>query len=200
MTTLLHLLRCRRAAAAAEFALVLPLLLLLLFGVIDAGRFLWEFNKAEKATQMGVRYAVVTDPVAQGLSTYSFAITDGIIQGNPVPIANFDNAACDSTTCTCTGGNVCGAITRNATAYNNIRTRMAVIYPPIANSNVKIIYKNVGLGFAGDPDNSNVSALVTVELHDLAFQPITCFVLCTIPMPTFSSALTLEDAQGAVSN
>lgn len=200
MRTMLHLLRSERAAAAAEFALVLPLLLLLLFGVIDAGRFLWEFNKAEKATQMGVRYAVVTDPVAQGLSTYSFSISDGIIQGSPVPIANFDNATCDSSTCSCTGGNICGTITRNAAAYNNIRVRMAAIYPPIANSNVRITYKNVGLGFAGDPDNSQVSALVTVELQGLFFQPITCFVLCTVPMPKFSSALTLEDAQGTVSN
>ena len=59
--------RCEKAASAAEFALVLPLLLILLFGTIDAGRFLWAMNRAEKATQMGARYAIVTDPVSTGL-------------------------------------------------------------------------------------------------------------------------------------
>ena len=63
MRTVRRLLNSEGAASAAEFALVLPLLLLLLFGIIDAGRFMWECNRAEKATQMGVRFAVVTDPV-----------------------------------------------------------------------------------------------------------------------------------------
>ncbi len=66
------LLRDRSAASAAEFALVLPLLLLFLFGIIDAGRFMWEYNKAEKATQVGVREAVVTDVIPGGLATASY--------------------------------------------------------------------------------------------------------------------------------
>jgi Flp pilus assembly protein TadG len=196
MTTLVRLLRCRRAAAGAEFALVLPLLLLLLFGVIDAGRFLWEFNEAEKATQMGVRYAVVTDPVPSALSTYSFAISDGISQGSAVPTTNFDSATCNNSTCSCTpGGGFCTANTYNGTAFTNIVNRMSAFYPPIGPSNVTVKYKNVGLGFAGDPDNPNVSALVTVKLTGLAFHPIICLVFaCSISMPNFSAALTLEDA------
>ena len=48
----------------AEFALVLPVALLFLLGIVDAGRYLYEVNQLEKATQMGARFAVVTDPVA----------------------------------------------------------------------------------------------------------------------------------------
>ena len=66
------LIRDRRGASAAEFALVLPLLILLLFGIIDAGRFMWEINRAEKATQVGARMAVVTDPVSRGLVNHSY--------------------------------------------------------------------------------------------------------------------------------
>ena len=51
-------------AAGAEFALVLPLLILFLFGMIDVGRYMWTINQLEKATQVGARWAVVTDMVA----------------------------------------------------------------------------------------------------------------------------------------
>jgi Flp pilus assembly protein TadG len=202
MSLLNRLLRSEKAASAAEFALVLPLLLLLLFGIIDAGRFMWEYNQAEKATQMGARFAVVTDPVLNGLYTYSFSISGGIGQGNSVPTTSFDTATCTTGTCTCSpGGGFCSATSYNGTAFANLVTRMNQMYPQIAASNVQIQYKNVGLGFAGDPDGPDVSPLVTVSLTGLTFRPITCLVFaCSITMPDFRAALTLEDATGTESN
>ena len=202
MSVLGRLLRSERAASAAEFALVLPLFLLLLFGIVDSGRFMWEYNQAEKATQMGVRYAVVTDPVLNGLYNYSFSISGGIPQGSAVPTSSFDTATCDNSTCSCApGGGFCSATSRNATAFTNIVTRMSYMYPQIAASNVQIQYKNVGLGFAGDPDGPDVSPLVTVSLTGLQFHPITCLVFaCSINMPDFRAGLTLEDATGTESN
>ena len=58
------LLHDRSGSSAAEFGIVLPLLLMFLFGIIDAGRFMWTYNHAEKATQMGARMAVVTSPLS----------------------------------------------------------------------------------------------------------------------------------------
>lgn len=200
MRLLLKLLRCDTAASSAEFALVLPLLLLFLFGIIDSGRFMWEYNRAEKATQMGVRYAVVTDMVPSGLASRSFSITDGISQGSAVPTANFDYATCTNANCSNCAGSMCGSIGYNGTAFQRIVTRMNYMYPQIAASNVTVTYKNVGLGFAGDPDGPDVSTLVTVALTGLEFRPITCLVLCTINMPSFRAALTLEDASGSKSN
>jgi hypothetical protein len=201
MTTLRRLLRSERGAGAAEFALVLPLLLLLLLGIIDAGRFLWEYNRAEKATQMGVRFAVVTNMVPAGLATHSFSVSDGIPQGTPVPIANFNYATCNNANCGTCAGSVCGAIGYDTAAFNRIVQRMQHIYPPISPANVQVIYKNVGLGFAGDPWGSDVSTLVTVRLTGMTFQPITCLIItCSIGMPDFRAALTLEDASGRESN
>jgi len=202
MSLLRRLLRSERAASAAEFGLVLPLLVLLLFAIIDSGRFMWEWNRAEKATQAGVRYAVVTDPVLNGLYTYSFSISGGITQGSVVPTTSFDTATCDNSTCSCLpGGGFCSATSRNATAFTNLVTRMSKMYPQITASNVQIQYKNVGLGFAGDPDGPDVSPLVTVSLRNLQFHPLTCLVFaCSIPMPDFRAGLTLEDATGTVSN
>ena len=202
MSVLNRLLRSERAASAAEFALVLPLFLLLLFGIVDSGRFMWEYNQAEKATQMGARFAVVTDPVLNGLYTYSFSVSGGIPQGSAVPTTSFDTATCDNSTCSCSpGGGFCSATSRNATAFTNLVTRMSYMYPQIAASNVQIQYKNVGLGFAGDPDGPDVSPLVTVSLTGLQFHPITCLVFaCSINMPDFRAGLTLEDATGTESN
>ena len=203
-----RLIRNRSAASAAEFALVLPLLLLLLFGIIDVGRFLWAFNQAEKATQMGTRYAVVTAPVLTGLdNSYSFAVDGGISQGTAIPTANFTSAACSksngSVQCSCVAptGSFCAATSTNSNAFQAIFQRMKYMYPPIADTNVQVIYKNIGLGFAGNPDGSDVSPLVTVKLTGLTFHPITCFVFpCSIGMPDFSASLTAEDLSGSVSN
>lgn len=202
MRTLRALIRDRSAAGAAEFALVLPLLLLLLFGIIDAGRFMWEYNRAEKATQMGVRYAVATDLVPSGLAAYSFAVDDGITAGETVPTANFDYAECNNSACDpCVGGDVCGNIGYDAAAFAAIVGRMAAFYPPIENDKVTIEYRNIGLGYAGDPNGPDVAPLVTVTLDDLEFQPITTLLFgLDLPMPDFRAALTLEDGAGAVAN
>lgn len=57
---------CRRpprqeGAVAIEFALVTPLLCLLLFGIVEMGRLLWTWNAAVEATRLGARLAVVCD-------------------------------------------------------------------------------------------------------------------------------------------
>jgi hypothetical protein len=202
MTRFRDLWRDSSAASGAEFALVLPILLLLLFGIIDAGRFMWEFNRAEKATQMGVRYAAVTDLVmGESFKDYSFSIFDGVPQGSAVPTENFDNASCDDSSCSCDGGDVCGEVTYDGAAFGNIVTRMSAIYPQIEDENVVVEYRNVGLGYAGDPNGPDVAPLVTVKLQDLEFQPLTCLIFaCSIGMPDFRASVTGEDLSGSISH
>ena len=200
MTAVLAFLRNDRGASAAEFALVLPFLLLMLFGMIDVGRFMYEYNLAEKATQMGARYAVTTELVPSGLETYSFAINDNILAGEPVPVANFTSATCNTTSCTCSG-TFCGSVGYDAAAFDAIVARMAVFYPYIRDNHVTVEYRNVGLGYAGDPSGSDVAALVTVRLQNLSFRPLTGMLFgATITMPAFTAALTLEDGAGTVAN
>jgi len=189
------LIRSERAESAAEFAMVLPLLLLFLFGIIDVGRYMWALNTAEKATQMGARYAVVSDPVAKAINT-DF-VNMGVPGGDPVPTTVFDSATCTSSgNCTVSGT---GGIdnSRDDTAFTNIVTWMQKFDGAIQASNVKVTYHNVGLGYSGDPNGPNVAALTTVQVEQMQFQPMLLFG-GTITLPTVKASLTLEDGDCSV--
>jgi Flp pilus assembly protein TadG len=49
----------RRGQALVEFALVLPLLLLLVFGIIDAGRLIYTYNTVANSARNAARVAIV---------------------------------------------------------------------------------------------------------------------------------------------
>ncbi len=192
--------RDRRGAGAAEFALLLPLLLELLFGIIDAGRFMWEYNRAEKATQMGARMAVVTDVVSTSLFTQDYVGVGGLTQGDVIPAAALSPVVCSQTACTCSGTCPTGFATANATAFNTIVGRMRAMKPDIQAANVRVAYRGSGLGYAGDPNGMEIAPLVTVSLTGMQFRPITTLLFFRFNMPDFRTTLTAEDSAGTASN
>ncbi|WP_313804980.1 TadE/TadG family type IV pilus assembly protein [Sphingobium sp.] len=198
------LIRDSRASSAAEFALVLPLLLIFLLGIIDVGRLMWTWNRAEKATQMGVRYAVTTDPVATGIATYSFAAgASSIPQGSSIGTSYFSSMTCNSTTCGSCSGSACASLTTpyNTTAFTNIVDRMRAFLPELSAANVEVQYNNSGIGYSGDPNGPDIAPLVTVRIRDMAFQPIALALFnASITLPSFSAVLTMEDGNGDRAN
>lgn len=197
--------RDEAGASAAEFALVLPLVLLFLFGIIDVGMYAWSFNKGEKATQMGVRMAVVTDPVAQGLTTQTYLGNDygggPLTQGDVIPAAALGLVTCTSGGCACTTAPCLDDMTMDSTAFNLIVSRMQDFDPGIQAANVVVEYRGSGLGYAGDPQGMQISPLTTIRLQNLLYQPLTLFVFGgSVPLPSFSYTLTMEDGSGTFSN
>jgi TadE-like protein len=198
-----RLMRDRSGSSAAEFALVLPLLLISLFGIIDAGRWMWTYNRAEKAAQMGARMAVVTNLVSPGIGS-TYVGVSGLTQGDLIPAAQFGKITCTSGGCTCST-TPCPTIgTADNAAFTAIVARMQDFLPIITASNVAIEYSSSGLGYAGNPYGADISPLVTVKIGDpataLQFTPMTSFLLTTLTMPTFTTTLTAEDLSGAQSN
>jgi Flp pilus assembly protein TadG len=51
--------RRSRGQALAEFALIAPLFFLILFGIIEAGRYIYYYEVLNNATREGARYAIV---------------------------------------------------------------------------------------------------------------------------------------------
>ena len=189
--------RNRAGAAGAEFALVVPILILMLFGIIDVGRYMWTINKAEKAAQMGVRMAVVTDFVSSSIGQdYVGQCATPLTDGDPIPANCFSQITCSKPggSATCTAG------TADTAAFNAVAARIRQFMPEIRDSNVEIIYSPSGLGYAGNPNGPDVAPLVTVRLSGMGFNPIMTLTFATLGLPDARSSLTFEDGAGAVSN
>lgn len=189
-----------RGASAAEFALVLPLLLLLLFAIIDGGRFIWEFNRAEKATQAAARYAAVTAPVAEGIASADFVGVDGLKAGKPIPASLVPDIVCNSSSCSCAGCPAGLPGGYNSTAFNNIVGQVQRFEHDATPANVEVVYRGSNLGYAGDPTGPDYLPLVTVRLTGLQFTPVTSLALTTVTKPSFSTTITAEDMAGSASN
>ena len=193
----------RGAAAGAEFAMVLPLLILLILGTIDAGRYMYTLNQVEKATQMGVRMAVVTNMVSTGLANQNYGTTLG--QGAVIPPSSFGAALCSSSggtvSCSC-ATSPCPTLTPvDTAAFTAVTDRMMLIAGILHPSNVTIRYENSGLGYAGDPTGPDVAPIVTVSVTGVSFDPlIGQFFGISLRFPVVTASLTLEDGQGSFSN
>lgn len=207
MTGSRSVLACRGGSTAAEFAVVLPLLLVLMFGIIDAGRYMWTINRGQKAVQAGARYAIVTNTVPGGLQDYTFVSATNP-PGSPIPVSAFGSINCTASAgtpaCSCGAAPCSSAMvgTTNSAAFTAIADRMRRFYPEISNNNVRVTYEGVGLGFAGNPHGSDVSPLVTVAVTGATFRPVTLLVFGApqFTLPPFRSSMTLEDGVGNVSN
>ncbi len=201
--------RRSEGAAAIEFALVCIPLLLITIGIMEFAFALFQWNAAEKATQMGVRMAVVSTPVAGGLNTFDG--TGGGTSPGEEPPADFVNTA--NAPIVCTGNGASGSCTNAAASgtytgtyqgavHTRIVNRMRLIFPRIAASNVAVEYYFTGLGFVGRPCGPVPS--VTVRLQNLTFDFIVIDSLLTLvagegglgpsmAMPSFTATMTGED-------
>ena len=201
-----RLLLDRSGGSAAEFGLVLPLLILFLFGIIDGGRYLWEVNKAEKATQAGARVAIVTDVLDGGLSGQNYVgqVVGGVTltQGDIIPANALGELRCTNSGCSCISGTCPTVVAPGdyAARFSRIFQRMSYMKPHIAQSNVRITYRGSGLGFAGDPNGMEIAPLVTVELIGVQFRPLVLFNSVAFNLPAFRTTLTAEDSSGSQSN
>lgn len=204
MIRLRQFVRDTSGGPAAEFALVLPLILLFLLGIVDVGRFAWEINQAEKATQIGARWAAVTNLVPSGLAGYSFATSGGIPAGTTVPVTAFPGISCSSngSTATCTCSASCSfPTTADNAAFTALVGRMQDIKPTIGAANVVVDYRWSGLGFSGDPNGADVAPIISVRLRNLQFTPLAGVIFnSAINLPDFSYSLTMEDGNGVRSN
>lgn len=196
----------RNGSTAAEFAMIVPVFLLFLLGIIDVGRFIWAVNENEKAAQIGARWAVATDLICDGLNNWSFALNQDppITQGSQVPKSVFPGvgfAGGAATTCECAPGGTCSfPLTADRDAFLRLVGRMSDIQPRVGPDNVRVDYSWSGLGYAGDPNGPDVSPTVTVTVGRLGFRPLFLAGFISLGIPGAQYSLTMEDADGVFAN
>lgn len=199
--------RDQEGAVFAEFAIMLPMIVFVVFGSIDFLYAFYQWNAAAKAVAIGARIAAVSDSVAPGLNQLSSqALLNGAMPGTPMPAFT---VTCRNRSCTCVG--VCTGLlenTFNTAAIDRIvfgRGRSACtqagsydtpgmcdVLASIRPENVVVVYKQSGLGYAGRPGGPVPT--IQVSLENMRFQ---LFFLSSlgvhIAMPAVTATMTAED-------
>jgi hypothetical protein len=123
-----------------EFTIIAPLFLAIFFAIIGLDLTFYWWKSAEKATQVGVRMAVVRDAAVSGLPTINEKTASGVFgqacYNSPSPCQGFTSLECTGSGCTGPG-------------FSAIQARMRNIFPVIEPDNIRVRYDYVGLGFAG---------------------------------------------------
>ncbi len=193
-----ELLRRNEGISSVEFAMVCAVFFLFVLSIIDFSRALWEWNGAAKATHMGVRYAVVSDPVSARV--YYDGIANGIGNGQPIPPDALNGVMpvictwADKTICTLDNNDQENG---NDAAFMAIVRRMQATYGAIRPEHVIVEYRHVELGFSGNPYGSDIIPTVTIRLQLPDFVLVTPGLsqIFSIPRPDYSATLTAEDHQ-----
>jgi len=184
--------RDERGTAMVEMAIVFPLIFLTTLGILEFGNLSAQWILAEKATEMGARFAVTSTMAATTVPDCGVNTTQPL--GTPCRLI----AGSNTWTRTCSAGS--GGC--DATAFNAVVARMQSVYARVAPANVVVEYTGTGLGFVGRgmpvPD-------VTVRLQNMTFTFVAMGGLVrnlfggqlgdTVPMPNFRATLTGEDLQ-----
>lgn len=193
-------LRDESGSTLVEFAIVMPLFLLILFGLIDFGRMGFEYVMANKAVQLAARIAITRPPACPGVATVN---ERGSVPSGSIPPYFGTNCRVAATVCADPGTVACPGRASNSTAAE-IWGAVAGLMPngsSIANLHFSYTY-TPDLGFLGGP----YVPMVTVEIRDLNFQFVTPLDALarlagstgpelpgSLPFPALGVALPAED-------
>jgi len=195
--TLRRLFRDRRGISSVEFALICSLFFMMVLGVVDFSRAMWEWNAAAKATHWGVRYAIVNDMVSKEMASFS-GVLAGLEAGSLIdPSVVVSDLGTATFTCNDSGCNGNGDLgtSFDDVAFGLIVAQMQMIYSRIGPENVIVEYRHVGLGIAGDSTSPDLHPLVTVSLRNMTFDFVTPGFsgIFTLTMPDYAASMTGED-------
>lgn len=187
-------------AAILEFTLVILFLLPVTFAVFEVSYIGWQWNRAEKATQFGVRFAIQSDPVEAAFTNWSAYVSLGVNPGESI-VQNPFNVRCDNTACSVTSGALpTGWSTdHDPDAFNAILDRVQRIFPDVDAINLLVEYQHVGLGYS-DRRGTDLIPVVRVRLTGMVYDTIFLEAFGmgdTFPMGDFAATLPGEDLESS---
>lgn len=150
-------------ASFLEFTLVLPLFLVITFGIVDASLLMFSWADAQRITQFGARLAATSNPAAANIDVAVEGLTASVATGTPcingsgvVSCKVGKQYSCIATDAT-TGG-TCTAPDGTTTSFDN--TNFSFIFDQIKfkmyskdldRRQIRITYIPLNSGFVGRP-------------------------------------------------
>jgi Flp pilus assembly protein TadG len=118
-------LRSERGQALVEFALVIPVLLLIFMGILDFGRAIYAYNTLSNAAREGARVAIVDQTVTGGIPVGAQRAADQSTGLGVNPSTDVD------VTYTTPAGTPCPAHSLGCTATVDVRYQFRALTPII---------------------------------------------------------------------
>ncbi len=212
------LLRDDSGSVLVTYTLVFPLFIVATLGSVDIAFMLYEWTLANKAAYVGVRRAVVSDPVAQAITNPPYTpsqlqqlgqpcsdVTTGQrnVLPNGQPFCPTMAAVCTPTR---TGGNCTNGFRWDEPAFAAIFGAMQNVFPRLERENVLISYQTNNQGFVGQPGGLPMNVTVSIQCMTHEFYFVDVLLKLTFsppsgcpatlrgpPIPSFASTLQSED-------
>lgn len=183
---------------AAEFGIVTFALVTLTMAIIDFSRATWQWNAAQKATQVAARIAVVRDPLYLPIKFhFDCNPPDTIFLGMLCrdPATGTIRPECDFGTVVCTkdGCNGDPYTAEQAKKFAEIYDAMLYGYPWLEEDEVSITYTPTELGFIGKPGGPVVQVKAEISGDTFQFYGLVPLGFTGMDMQIFRTTLTSED-------
>jgi len=129
--------RTERAQAIVEFAIVLPILMMLLVGILEAGRMVFIYAAVNNASREAARYASAYGDNGAGVAKYQDCngITDMAKRSaffTPLTITMaYDHGTTASTFDTCTGATDSAVVVNSGTNVDRATVTVSATYKPM---------------------------------------------------------------------
>lgn len=191
MRSVVKLWACRKGASLAEFALMLPLMLLMTFGMLETGFFVWQVQQGEIAANRAVRLA----------STRTLLIPGSIADCGPgTPPNAIAGQECShlagndlSEWAVCYGDGTGSPAGRCGPDVAALVTEIQRFYPRAEPENIVISFHGAGLGFQG---LGHPVPIITVKFEGVQFRFMALAGLADlapITLPDMSASAAAED-------
>jgi hypothetical protein len=181
----------KNGAAMVEFTLIFPMLLILTFAIVEFGLFFWQYNSAEKATQIGVRAVATRSSIVTTWTSDCGQVATSAALGTPCNTI----AGSDTWTLTCDGAALASYC--DGVVMGQIVTQMQTFFPRLVIEDVRIDFKGSGFGFVG---RGSPVPLVSVSLQGMTYDFVVIDTLLgwtgIINMPPFTATIIGEDLAG----
>ncbi len=198
MLRLSRFLRDDRGVTAVETAVLAPLLFTTVLSLFDVGLYVWRWNEAVQAARIGVRIAIVSDPVSSDLSTMTGLEVSGVEPGEP---AGAYERVCSASAATCVGG-VYSPAAMNRLFYGvqgsdcvagspRAQRGMCDVLTGLNLSNITVSYRHSGVDTAGTA--GSLRPLVSVRISGARANLVLFGRLLPATLPTTEMTMLAED-------